>query len=202
MYAEGLTFLGTKNSIFTFCSALNEWAGLEFYRMRNWLKTVLFLSAFSPALLSIAIARCWTGGLTVVVGFYVVLGILGSLLAMLVMRILRQKGEVINFTAKKIKSNDALMLGVVSTYFLPFIGKAADITPSIVLALLLLVAIILSLQSAIPPHPLLRLLRYRFYEVESASGVVYTLITRRDLHDPKQISAVRVISSSMLVEAT
>ena len=169
--------------------------------MRNWLKTVLFLSAFSPALLSIAIARFWTGGLTIVVGFYVVLGILGSLLAMLVMRILGRKGEAINFTAKKIKSNDALMLGVVSTYFLPFIGKAADITPGIVLALLPLVAVILSLQSAIPPHPLLRLLRYRFYDVESASGVVYTLITRRELQDPKQISAVRVISSSMLVEA-
>lgn len=170
--------------------------------MRNWLKTVLFLSAFSPALLSIAIARFWTGGLTIVVGFYVVLGILGSLLAMLVMRILRQKGEVINFTAKKIKSNDALMLGVVSTYFFPFIGKAADITPGIALALLLVVAVILSLQNAIPPHPLLRLFRYRFYEVESASGVVYTLITQRDLRDPKQISAVRVISSSMLVETT
>lgn len=44
------------------------------------------------------------------------------------------------------------------------------------------------------------MLNYRFYKAESVNGVVYTLITQRDLLDPKEVKSVKKISNSMLVE--
>ncbi|MEE7476622.1 hypothetical protein [Methylobacterium hispanicum] len=92
------------------------------------------------------------------------------------------------------------MLGVIVTYFIPFIGKAADITVGVVLAILALVGAALWMSSSILPNPVLRVLGYRFYKAETANGVVYTLITQRDLLDPRHVRTVKRISGSMLLE--
>jgi hypothetical protein len=127
-------------------------------------------------------------------------GIAGAGVSLLVMAAVRRHGEVINFSAKKIESNDALMLGVFLSYAAPFIPKASDITLGLVLICFSVLAAIQWLTSSLLPHPLLRLLSYRFYKVESDRGVVYTLVTHRELVDPKDIKRVRRISSSMLME--
>lgn len=169
--------------------------------MRNWLKTVLFLSAFSPALISVAIARYLDKGWSWDVGYYAIAGIVGASISLKIMSAIRQHGEVVNFSAKKIESNDALMLGVFLSYAAPFVTRAPDITFTVVVAVFCGLALLQWMTSSLPPHPLLRLLSYRFYKVESDGGVVYTLITRRDLRDPKSIKKVLQISSSMLMEA-
>jgi hypothetical protein len=75
------------------------------------------------------------------------------------MEAIRRHGEVITFSAKKIESNDALMLGVLVSYALPFVPKASEITVGIVLLCFCVVGLILWMTSSLPPHPLLRLLR-------------------------------------------
>lgn len=170
--------------------------------MRNWLKTVFFLSAFSPIFISLAISRYISKGMNEDVFYYSVCGILGTFLTVIIINAIRKSGEVISFTAKKIKANDALLLGVVASYFFPFIAKASDLTVSTTIAIAAGVAAVLWFMSSIPPHPLLRLLSFRFYEVESANGVVYTLISQRELRDPKDVKKVKKISSSMLMEIT
>lgn len=169
--------------------------------MRNWLKTLLFLSAFSPALLSIAASRLFTQGFSVDQIYYGLAGIFGVLAGAGIMRFLRHYGEVLTFKAKKIEATDSAMLAVVATYIVPFIGRAADITLMFILCLTILLATVLWLTSSLIPHPALRLLKYRFYKVESDKGVVYTVITRRDLDDPADLTKIRKITSSMLVEA-
>jgi len=163
--------------------------------MRNWLKTLLFLSAFSPALVSVALARFWERGFSCDVAYYGIAGILGASATGIIIAGIKRYGEVINFRAKKIESNDALMLGMIGTYFIPFLGKAADITVSVVLVLLIVVAAVLWVSSSILPHPLLRALSFRFYKVESETGIVYTLITQRELLDPRDVKTVKRISS-------
>jgi hypothetical protein len=170
--------------------------------MRNWLKTLLFISTFSPALLSVAVARIWDQGFTWDATYYGFAGFAGTLTLLYIIDALRWHGEAFPFTAKKIEANDALMLGIVATYFLPLFAKAADITIAIVFALLALVFAVLWFSSSIPPSPLLRVLGYRFYKAESSNGVVYTLITRRDLLDPREVKTVKKITASMLVEVT
>jgi hypothetical protein len=170
--------------------------------MRNWLKTALFVSALSPSLISVALARVWDLGPTWEALWYAIPGLAGILVVRYITDALRWHGEVFPITLKKIEANDALMLGMVATYFVPFLGKAIDITVGTILALLALGAVVLWMMSAIPANPVLRVLGYRFYKAEAANGVVYTLITQRDLLDPKQVKTVKRISGSMLLEAT
>jgi hypothetical protein len=169
--------------------------------VRNWLKTLLFLSAFSPALFSIAASRFFAHGFCWNETFYAGAGLGGIFIGARIMRFLRTHGEVLTFKAKKIEATDSAMLAVVATYVVPFLGKASDITASGVLGLTALLVAVLWVTSALIPHPALRFLSYRFYKIESENGVVFTVITTRDLLDPKDISKIRQITSTMLVEA-
>ena len=169
--------------------------------MRNWLKTLLFLSAFSPALLSIAVSRYMSQGFCQNEIYYGACGIGGIALGACIMRFLQFFGETLTFTAKKIEATDATMLAVVATYVIPFVGKASEITFSVMVALTGLLALVLWVTSALIPHPVLRFIGFRFYKVESANGVVFTIITTRDLLDPTDIKRVKKITNSMLVEA-
>lgn len=127
-------------------------------------------------------------------------GIIGILLTALIVKKIYTSSETIAFSAKKLESNDVMLLGVVGSYIVPFISKASEITMVSLLAIYFGAAIIFSFMGSIPPHPLLRALRFRFYKVESDVGVVYTLISRRDILSPKDILRVKRISSSMLME--
>lgn len=168
--------------------------------MRNALKTVMFVSALSPSLISVALARLWDRGPTWDALWYALAGCAGILLIRYIVDALRWNGETFPISLKKVEANDALMLGVIVTYFIPFIGKAADITVGVVLAILALVGAALWMSSSILPNPVLRVLGYRFYKAETANGVVYTLITQRDLLDPRHVRTVKRISGSMLLE--
>ena len=161
--------------------------------MRNALKTIMFVSALSTSLISVALARVWDHGLSWDALYYAVAGGAGILLVRYIVDALRLKGESFPISLKKVEANDALMLGVIVTYFIPFIGKAADITLGIVLAILALAGVALWLSSSTLPNPVLRVLGYRFYKAETANGVVYTLITQRDLLDPRQVRTVKRI---------
>ena len=168
--------------------------------MRNWVKTLLFLTTFSPVLISLAAAKYFESGFGASVVYYGLVGIAGILLNVAVLRMIKKSAETIAFTAKKLESNDALMLGVLITYLLPFFTKASDITAGIMLALVVVGGVLFWFSSSILPHPVLRLLKYRFYKVESAAGVVYTLISQRELVTPESVRQVKKISNSMLVE--
>ena len=125
---------------------------------------------------------------------------MGIVVAHLMLKYIGSRGQVFAFSAKKIESNDALIVAVFVTYVLPFALKAEDLNWRIVVWLTVALAVISHLVGQIPPHVALRLLKVRFYKVESSSGVVYTLLTRRELLDPQNITQVRRISSSMLLE--
>ena len=170
--------------------------------MRNWVKTWLFVSAFSPALVSVGLAHVWAiHRLDWQAVYYAFSGLLGGLSSIYIIAALRWHGEIFPFVAKKVESNDALMLGVVVSYFIPFLAKANEINPLAVLGLVLAAAVVFWISGAIAPSPTLRILGYRFYKVESDNGIVFTLITQRDIIDPKQIRQVNRLTSSMLLEA-
>jgi len=78
--------------------------------------------------------------------------------------------------------------------------KMAEIsffTASIVVAVIFVVAWFVS---NIPSHPMLYLVKFRFYKVESSEGMVYMLITRRTIRSPKDIKQITKISDGMIME--
>lgn len=169
--------------------------------MRNSLKTLLFLSAFSPVFLTLAYIRYEMHGMQIDVIQLAFIGVIGTTIPLMIMKLLTRSSESVAFSAKKIESNDFMLLAFVASYFVPIILKASDINMVATILVTGTIAIILWLVSSIPSHPLLRAFKFRFYKVESASGVVYTLISKRDILDPKEIKNVKKISSSMLMES-
>jgi hypothetical protein len=168
--------------------------------MRNLLKAALFVSAFSPSLMSVGAARLLAGGEFWDAIYYIVAGAIGTLSVVYILSALKWHGEAFPFRAKKIESNDALLFGVVFTYIVPFFVRAADITFGIVVALIAVVSAIFWFTDSAPPSPLMRVIGFRFYKAEASNGMVYTLITNRQILDPADVTLVKRISASMLLE--
>ena len=168
--------------------------------MRDSLRTLLFISAFSPVFLSFAYIRYDLHGLRNDVIQLVFIGLIGLSLPILILKLIERHGESFNIQIKKIESNDFMLLAFIFSYILPFILRGTELTLSTIMIAVIILCIILWMIDSVPSHPLLRLLRFRFYKAESASGVVYILITRRVILDPKQVTLVKKISSAMLIE--
>jgi uncharacterized membrane protein YjjP (DUF1212 family) len=88
--------------------------------VRNILKAVLFVAAFSPALMSVGFARLLSNGPFWDAIYYILAGFVGSLTVIYILSALKWKGETFPFVARKIESYDLLLMGVVVTYIFPF----------------------------------------------------------------------------------
>lgn len=122
------------------------------------------------------------------------------MLPFLILAWIKKESETINFKAKKVESADYLLLVFIGSYTAPIIMKVAEIdfgVTSLIVGILFIVAWLIS---HIPSHPILYIAKFRFYKIESDNGMVYTLITRREIRNPKSIKSVKQISSSMLME--
>lgn len=169
--------------------------------MRNWLKTVLFVSALSPTLLVVGGVRWYESGvLDIVVIQLILVSLIGSILPFLIILCLVQEAESLAFNAKKIESADYFLIVFVVGYLIPVVAKFAEIGCFYFFLLFVVCVFIAWLISNIPSHPLMYIFKYRFYKVESEEGVVYILISRRNILSPKSIKLVKRISSGMLLE--
>jgi len=168
--------------------------------MRNWLRTVLFISAFAPALVTLAYVRYSLHGFRTDVIQLCVVGALGTILPLFIVTLVRKSGESFSLQAKKIESNDFMLIAFIASYMLPLISKSTDLPVESIFGLLGVLGVVLWLVSSLPCHPFLRVLKYRFYKVEAGTGMVYTLIARRDINDPRQPIVVKKISETMLME--
>lgn len=148
----------------------------------------------------LAAVRYFSNGIDIVLYQLVAVGLIGVALPFLILCWVSNETETLRFTAKKIESADYFLLVFIASYATPVAMKIAKVDFGLMLLLVGVVFIIAWLISNIPSHPVLYLAKFRFYKVESDSGVVYTLITRREIRNPKSITSVKQISNSMLME--
>lgn len=148
----------------------------------------------------LAAVRYFSNGIDIVLYQLVAVGLIGVALPFLILCWVSNETETLSFTAKKIESADYFLLVFIASYAAPVAMKIAKVDFGLMLLLVGVVFIIAWLISNIPSHPVLYLAKFRFYKVESDSGVVYTLITKREIRNPKSITSVKQISNSMLME--
>ncbi len=169
--------------------------------VRNWLKTVFFISSLSPTLLVAAAVRIYSDLKIDITSIQlIIISILGTLLPILIFMLLRRESEVLTFKAKKVKSADYFLLVFLASYASPIVMKIVQAPTEASVAIAILVCLAASVISNIPSHPVLYIFKYRFYEVESDDGMIYTLITKRNLRTPSSISRVIRISNNMIME--
>jgi len=169
--------------------------------MRNWLKTLLLLSALSPALITLAYVRYSKAS---VLGYdtlaLATIGSIGTLLPIIILRSVEKHSETLHIQVKKVETNDALLIAFVASYLFPLVGKGMDMPFEAILFFLLFLGALLWFTSALPTHPVLRFFKFRFYKIESSTGMVYTLITKKEIRDPREIKNVKRLSETMFME--
>lgn len=69
--------------------------------MRNALRTILFLSAYSPVLLTLAYVRWDMYGFRTDVWQCIIVGCIGSSIPLMIIKLIAKTGESFAFTAKK-----------------------------------------------------------------------------------------------------
>lgn len=167
--------------------------------MNGIVRTILFLSAFAPAVLVSAVIHVTdVGDASEAIG-WIAASVLACVLPLLITIAAAQQSEIIPFTAKKVESQDWLLVGFTISYFVPLIVKVDHL--HMFLPIAILAAILLATLDAIPCHPVMHLFRYRFYKVEGANGTVYTLISRRRILAASNIKSVQQLSALLLLEA-
>ena len=168
--------------------------------MRDWLRTVLFVSAFSPSLIALAYVRYDTYGWRTDVLQLGIIGLIGSAIPYAIMMLVRKQGEAFRIHVKKVESNDFMLLAFIGSYLLPLILKGTDMSVNAIAVIIFIAGLVLWLMSSLPAHPLMRAMKFKFYKVESSNGVVYTLVSKRAILDPRDIGIVKRISPNMLME--
>lgn len=144
--------------------------------------------------------RYFSTGIDTIFYQLIIISILGLALPFLILSWVKNQTESLNFTAKKVESADYFLLVFIASYISPIIMKIADVDFPLMLLTVGVIFVIAWFVSNIPSHPVLYLAKFRFYKIESDSGMVYTLITKREIRSPKNITSVKQISSSMLME--
>ena len=169
--------------------------------MRNWLKTLLFVSSFSPTLLVLAGVRYYSiGTLDSLVVQLTIISIIGIFLPFMILALVKRESQREIFSAKKVESADYYLLVFLVSYASPVVMKIAEINFFVAIFTVILIFIVAWFVSNIPSHPILYLFKFRFYKVESGDGMVYTLITRRIIRSPRDVTQVMRLSSTMLME--
>lgn len=169
--------------------------------MRNWLKTILFVSSFSPTLLVLAGVRYYSiGKLDSLVIQLSIISVIGIVLPFLILALVRKEAQRVNFSAKKVESADYYLLVFLGSYASPVVMKIAEIDFLMAVITIGLIFVVAWFVSNIPSHPILYLFKFRFYKVESSDGMVYALITRRIIRSPSNVTRVMKLSSAMLME--
>jgi len=130
--------------------------------------------------------------------YLLIAGALGCVLPFLIMALVSRRAESIPFEARKVESQDWILVVMVVTYFVPVVTRTDNFEAMV--SILLIAAILLSAIEALPCHPLLHALRYRFYKVEASNGMIYTVITKRTILTAADIKSVKQISATMLME--
>lgn len=166
--------------------------------MNTLIRTLFFLSAFAPAVFVSAFVQFIEIGGSTEIFSWLIASVLGCLFPILIVMAAARKSAELSFAAKKIESQDWLLVVFVVSYFLPLVSKVQDL--QVFLPIFFAAAVILATIDAIPCHPILHIFSYRFYKVEGVNGAVYTLITRRRLLTASDIKRVRQLSPQLLME--
>ncbi len=168
--------------------------------MKNWLRTALFASCISPVFLSLAYLRHSTHGSDTPFFQFLALGLCGTLLALAIVRFAYRFTAPTRIKLKKLEPNDFMFVVFIFSYLVPFFSKASNWSPEEAAALALAIFVVGLYTNQVPAHPLLTVLRYKFYKAEADSGLVFILISKREIISLKEELNVLQLSSSMLIE--
>ncbi|RXT61679.1 MULTISPECIES: hypothetical protein [Pseudomonas syringae group] len=154
-------------------------------------RVLLALTAIAPVSVSLAYIFFSHGISVLYVGLCLVLCISLGVYSRWVIRKAAREFQPLPITIKKAKSADKEVLGFFVAYALPLMFRG-DVNPDIgawAIAGMMLI-LVLWTTHALHVNPVLGVIGFHFYEVETLEGVTYLLITKRAINNLKSIKTV------------
>lgn len=109
--------------------------------------------------------------------------------------------ERVNFTAKSVEAADSENVAFLLLYLLPlFTGKINELTWQIWAPMIVIFAIITATSYSYHFNPLLGMLGWHFYKVESSDGITYVLITKKQLRKAAEQMQVGQLTEYILID--
>lgn len=165
--------------------------------MNKFIRTTFFVSALAPAILVSALVKIQQIKPTTELICWLAASLIASVLPFLIINAASKLTESIPFKAKKIESQDWLLITFFATYFIPIILKPGDF--DFYIKIIIIASILLTTIEALPCHPLLHFFKYRFYKVEGENGIVYTLISKGKIYKASDLKNVQQLSTQLLL---
>jgi len=95
---------------------------------------------------------------------------------------------------------DNEVVAYVVTYLFPLVTPVGEVSVSAQLFVLLMIVFLLSTAHAFTFNPVLSMLGYHFYEVESKTGVSYILLSSNTITDVKDVKSIGRLSNFLLIQ--
>jgi hypothetical protein len=163
-------------------------------------KIMLTASAIAP----IAFTYAWvayTQNETVVAIIALSSGVVAVLLCIIVLRSAQKNLERMNFKPKAIESADRENIGFMVLYLLPlFTDKINTLNWALWIPTLVVFAVITAFGYSYHFNPLLGVIGWHFYKIESDDGVTYVVITRKHLRAASQALTVGQLTEYVLID--
>lgn len=161
---------------------------------------MLTASAIAP----IALTYAWvayTQGEESVAIYAVVAGIVAVGVCLCVLRYAQKNIERMDFKPKSIEAADRESIGFMMLYLLPlFTDKVNTLNWSLWIPTVAVFAAITAFGYGYHFNPLLGLLGWHFYKIESAEGVTYVVITKKHLRAASQALTVGQLTEYILID--
>lgn len=163
-------------------------------------RIMLTASAIAP----IAITYAWvafTQDEIMVSAIALGVGTSAVLMCLVVLRYARSNLEKMNFKPKSIEAADRESIGFMMLYLLPlFTDKINTLNWSLWLPTIVVFALITAFGYSYHFNPLLGLIGWHFYKVESAEGVTYVIVTRKHLRAASEALTVGQLTEYILID--
>ncbi len=125
-----------------------------------------------------------------------------SLVCFFIITLAKTQLEKFPVTIASVRTADKEIVGFIVVYLLPLINNTAvDINPAVLLFVCVLFFAIVLTSHSYHFNPLLGIMGYHFYEVDTVGGISYVLVTRKNIRKCKDISTVVQLSEYMILEA-
>lgn len=100
-----------------------------------------------------------------------------------------------------IKPNDHWVFGYVITYLFPLASTVlTDFDYRISIIIVAILIVVIPLVNSISPNPLLFIVGYHFYLIETENGVTYLLMSKRKLCNKNQVKLVNRLFDYLLID--
>ncbi len=98
-------------------------------------------------------------------------------------------------------SKDTELMGSLTAYLLPMLTLVVeDVNNIALICFLVIIAIMLFITKAVYINPIIFFIGYKYYSIQTSSGMTYTLITRQKRFNPTAVKAVIEIFPEIYLE--